>query len=92
MSIEVVVRLRTDEAAALRARSPDTPALRAVLEAAAELGVALDPADSAAAGSALAGWFVAYVADPDLAQEVVDRLAQCDAVEAAYIKPPAELP
>lgn len=92
MSIEVVVQVRSPEAVTLRAGRADTAAALEVTDAAAELGIALDPVDAEAAATPLANYFNAWVADPGYAQEVVERLLRCEAVESAYIKPPAEVP
>jgi len=92
MSIEVVVRIRDPEAASLRRGAVDSAALRDLSGATSELGIALDPMDDTGASGPLAGYFQVWVADPEYAREVVERLSRCAAVEAAYIKPPAEVP
>lgn len=92
MSIEVVVRVRDPEAGALRGNAADSPASIDLLQATSELGIALDPVDAEAEATPLAGYFRAWVADPEYAREVIERLSHCEAVDAAYIKPPAEVP
>lgn len=90
--MEVVVQVSPDVAPAVRGGTPSTEPSREIFDAAAELGVVLDPMDPGSAESPLADYFVVMVADPDLAQDIATRFQRCQAIEAAYVKPPAELP
>ena len=88
----VTVLIRSDTAPSLHQRKAETDAARDVLRTADELGVSLEPMHAGVDDPALAGYFSVEVADPASAQRVIERLGACEAVEAAYVKPPEAAP
>jgi len=65
---------------------------KALSDAAAELGVELQPLHPGQTHPLLASYFTADVPDRETAEKVVNRLSQFNMVEAAYLKPDDELP
>jgi hypothetical protein len=52
----------------------------------------LEPLHPGAEEPHLASYFTVEVQDPATADQVIARLKHCHAIEAAYLKPPDELP
>jgi hypothetical protein len=73
------------------ARGADAEA-RALLGVAHELGVALVPLHGGTDDARLARYFTVDVPDVARAEDIARRLRQVAGVEAAYVKPPDELP
>ncbi|MGH9902135.1 MAG: hypothetical protein ACRD68_10050, partial [Pyrinomonadaceae bacterium] len=69
-----------------------TAPTRELLRAAEDLGVELRPLDAGADSPALSRYFTVEVPNREAAERVVARLRRCGAVEAAYLKPPDEMP
>jgi hypothetical protein len=90
--IEVFVQLRADAARALRGVAPVGPEAAALRTALADLGVELEPVDPDTGDPALATHYWLHADDLDAATEIVARLRETGAVEAAYPKPRASLP
>lgn len=63
-----------------------------LLRAADELGVVLEPMHTDTNDPELQSFFTVEVSDPQAAEHVINRLQQCSAIEAAYLKPMDELP
>ena len=80
------------EALALQKRETTHPALQQILQILKELGLVLRPVHPGATDPLLAPYFTAEVRDIDQAEQVIQRLRQISVVEAAYVKPPAEMP
>ena len=88
----VMVQVRMDVALALQQRQPATNASEELLNAAGELGVVLKPVHPSAKDPHLMQYFMVEVQDLATAKQVISRLQDCKAVEAAYLKPPDEMP
>jgi hypothetical protein len=89
--MEITLQVRPDVARALQ-RGPPSAESQELLKAAADLGVSLEPIHPGAEDPLLISYFTVAVSDPASVEEVVNRLRQCRAVEAAYVKPPDALP
>ena len=90
--MEINVQVRADTASALSGveSSPEADILRSDLDA---LGVALRPVHPRAEDPLLAPYFVVEVGeDEELRERALAVLRDSPLVEAAYTKPPAELP
>jgi len=57
-----------------------------------ELELALEPMHLETNDPVLQSYFIVEVPDSVTAQRVIERLQQSPAIEAAYVKPPDELP
>lgn len=90
--MRVTTRVREDVASALHRRQPSTTESRELSQVADELGVALEPMHPSAEDPLLAPYFTVEVPDPATAERVIARLQNCEAVEAAYLKPPDAMP
>lgn len=66
--------------------------LNELLTAEKELGIVLEPLHPGAEDPYLSPYFKAKVPDHAKANSVINRLLNCKAVEAAYLKPSSELP
>lgn len=88
----VTVLVQRDSVSAVSERQPASRVARDLLRTADELGVSLEPMHPGVADPELAGYFTVDVPDEELAQQVIARLRACEAIEAAYIKPPEALP
>lgn len=80
--MRVIVQLRED--AAVESQQ--------LTDAAAELGIQLQPLHPGQTHPMLASYFTAEVPDRETADSVINRLSQFKTVEAAYLKPDDELP
>jgi hypothetical protein len=92
MAMQVTIRIRPEVARTLHQRQPATPAAEELFQVVEELGVALAPVHPGAEDPQLAPYFTIEVPDHATAEQVIARLQQCQAVEAAYLKPRDELP
>lgn len=90
--MQITIQVTTAAARRLHERAPPTPATEELARAAAQLGVALKPLHPGVEDPALATYFVVEVPDMATASQVMDQLQRCQAVEAAYVKPPDEMP
>jgi hypothetical protein len=90
--MQVMIKVKPEATEALHQRQGTTEASRALLQAAEELGVKLEPVHPGETDPTLAPYFVAEVEDPDEAEQVRARFDGMDATEGAYIKPPDSLP
>jgi hypothetical protein len=86
---QVSVHVRPDVARALQAGEAETPASKEILERASGLGVALEPVHPGTSAPDLLTHFTVYVEDAEKARAVAETLQRSDAVEGAYVTPPA---
>jgi hypothetical protein len=90
--MQVMIRVRPEVARTVHQRQPATPVAEELFQAVEELGAALAPVHPGAEDPHLAPYFTVEVPDHATAERVIARLQQCQAVEAAYLKPSDELP
>ena len=90
--MEITLQLKPDVARALANRGPRTKDLDELLNTAADLHVSFMPLHPRVEDPQLTTYFTTEVADPANVQEVISRLRQCRAVEAAYVKPQDAMP
>jgi hypothetical protein len=89
----VTVQLRPQIADALRQGSTTVAQAREVSDLVSARGSSMRPIlHDASSADALGTTFVVEAPDEEAAQALRQELAALDAVEAAYIKPPEELP
>ena len=90
--MQLTTRVRSDVASVLHHRRAAAPGSEELLQAAEELGMVLEPVHPNAEDPHLAPYFTVEVSDPATAEQAISRLQDCEAVEAAYLKPPDEMP
>lgn len=90
--MQVTVQVSTDVARALHQRGPPTAGSEALLRMIESFGFMLEPMHHDTDDPILRNYFIVEVTDYGTAQRVMDRLQHSEAVKAAYIKPPDELP
>jgi len=90
--MEITLQLKPNVARALANREPLTEDSDELLKTAAELHLSLVPLHPGVEDPQLTTYFTAEVADHAHVQEVISRLRQCHAVEAAYVKPQDAMP
>jgi hypothetical protein len=90
--IEISVQLRPDVARALAHRGPPTTESAGVLDAAARLGVALEPLHPGADDPLLAPHYVARASGTESAEALRRALAEVPGIDGAWMKPADELP
>jgi hypothetical protein len=92
MTIQITVKVSTDVARTLHGGGPPTGKSEELLKIVDELGVLLEPVHPGAKDPLLAPYFMVEVPDSITAERILTHLQKCCAIEAAYIKPPDELP
>ena len=90
--VQITIRVRPEAARGLRQRQATTPVTSELFRTAEDLGVELEPMHPQVSDINLASYYTAEVADIVAAEQAIARLQRCEAVEAAYIKPPDALP
>jgi len=90
--MHVTVQVSADVARTLHERGSPTTGSQELLQTAEELRVVLEPMHPGAEDPHLAPYFTVEVPDSATAEQVIARLQHCKAIEAAYLKPPDELP
>jgi hypothetical protein len=97
--MRVIVQLQENAATELQQGQPQSlnaaaekSETKALTDAAAELGVELQPLHPGQTHPLLASYFTADAPDRETAEKVVNRLSQFNIVEAAYLKPDDEPP
>jgi len=90
--MDVTIQVKGAVARILRTRESPTIEAQELLRVANSLGVSLEPLDPETKDPHLALYFRVRVPDVETAQRVISFLRHCRAIEAAYIKPPEELP
>jgi hypothetical protein len=92
LTMKVIIQVSADVARALRQRSPPIAESEELLRIIETLGLRLEPMHHDADDPNLQTYFTVEVQDQATAQRVIDRLQQLEGIEAAYVKPPDELP
>lgn len=92
MKIQITVQVSVDVARTLHRRGPPTTKSQELFKIVEELGVLLEPMHPGAEDPLLAPYFTVEVPDSTTAERVITHLRQSKAIEAAYLKPPDELP
>lgn len=90
--MQVVIQVTADVARALHQLGPPTDESEALVQVMETSGLTLEPIHPGTDDPSLQTYFMADVEDPGTAQELINRLQQMPGIEAAYIKPPDELP
>lgn len=90
--MQVTVQVPPDVARTLHQRGPPTAKSQALLGVIEGFGFTLEPMHLDTDDPKLQSYFLIDVPDHATARRVIDRLKQSEAVEAAYVKPPDELP
>jgi hypothetical protein len=90
--IQITVRVTEDVARAIHQKGPSTTESEELFKVTNELGVLLNPMHPDVEDSILASFFIVEVPDKTTADRVITHLQQSKAIEAAYVKPPDELP
>jgi hypothetical protein len=91
-TMQVTVQVSADVARALHQQGPPTAESEGLLRITETFGLMLEPMHHDTDDPNLQSYFIVRVPDHATAQRVIDRLQQTVAVEAAYVKPPDELP
>jgi hypothetical protein len=90
--MEITIRIRGDVARSLqRLKSPSVES-QELLRTVADIGVSVEPLHPGIDDPRLVRYFRITVPDPVVAEQVIARLWQLPAVEAAYIRPPDATP
>lgn len=92
ITMQITVQVSADVARALYQRGPPTAESEELLRIMNTFGIKLEPLHRNTYDPSLQRYFIVEVPDRATAQQVMDRLQQLEAVEAAYVKPPDELP
>ena len=92
--MRVIVQLQEDAAMELQQGQVDrtSSSTKELLDAAAGLGARLEPLHPGQTHPLLTPYFMVEVADREAAQKVIDSLSRFQIVEAAYLKPPEQMP
>ena len=90
--MQVTVQVSADAACALQIRSPPTKESEELLRIIETFGFTLEPMHCDTDDANLQRYFIVEVPDHVTAQRVIERLLQSKAIEAAYVKPPDEMP
>jgi hypothetical protein len=91
--VQISVQVQPDLAAAVHGRESPTAEVDDLNRSLEELGLSLQPVHPGADDPLLAPYFTVEVPDDEeLAVRVLAVLEESGAVEAAYVKPPAEPP
>ena len=92
MKIQVVIKVSEDLAQTLQGQGAPTSESQKLLKKIEELGILFEPMHPGAGDTLLDSYFIAEVLDSAEAERVIDHLLRVKAVEAAYFKPPDEMP
>ncbi len=92
MKIQVIIQVSTDVARILHQRGAPTTESKELFRITEELGVLLKPMHPGAEDPLLNQYFLVEVPDSATAERVIAHLRRSKAIEAAYLKPPDELP
>ena len=86
----VTVQVTLEAARVLQNQSDPTPSSEELIAVLEELEISLEPLHPGTGDPVLITFFTVDVVDADMAEKVINQLLKSDAVEAAYLKPPAE--
>ena len=92
MTTNVILQVRPEAARELGRQRFETPGAKEVAETVNAMGASLEQMHPGVADATLAQYFTVEVPEETAAKEAIDRLMNCEAVEAAYVKPSDELP
>jgi hypothetical protein len=92
ISTSVSLKLDSGLAQKLRVGGDIDAALRGVIDAFLELEVWPEPMGGQGAATPLHPYFVLHLEDPEAANRAIQRLLQCEGVDAAFVKPQGEPP
>lgn len=92
MAVDVVVQVRPEAARELSGQRFESHGAKEVAETVSALGASLAQMHPGVSDTTLAQYFTVEVPEEAAAKEAVDRLMNCEAVEAAYVKPSDEMP
>ena len=90
--MQVILQVQPATAVSLHRGLEASEAAANLLQTAKKLGVVLRSLRASSKDSPLASGFTVEVPDRATADWVIQELRDCDAVEAAYLVPPTELP
>ena len=90
--MQVTVQVSADVACALGQRGPPTADSEVLSRMMKTFGLTLQPMHAGTDDPNLQSYFTVEVPDHATSQRVLNRLQQAAAIEAAYVKPPDELP
>lgn len=90
--MQATVQVTGDVARAIRARQTSTWEAKGLLGLLNEWGVTVTPLHSDTADPELQTYFVMDLPDDGSAEEILGHLRDMAGVEAAYVKPPDDLP
>ncbi len=90
--MNVIIKLQTDAALAIGKKLPPNDKVAEILATAKEAGVELKPLHPGVRDQSLMTYYYVDVPPYSNAEDIASRFRACKAVEAAYIKPPDELP
>ena len=91
-TIQVIVQVSAGVGRALHQGGPPTAESAELLKIIETFGLKLEPMHRDTDDPNFQSYFIVEVPDHATAQRVMDRLQQSEAVKAAYVKPPDELP
>ena len=86
----VTVQVTLEVARVLQNQSEPTPSSEELISVLEELKITLEPIHPDTEDPLLVTFFTVDVLDSDTAEKVINRLLLSEAIEAAYLKPPAE--
>ena len=90
--MHITVKLSPEAAQALHRNRAGAPTSEEVLRCVQEKGATLEALHPGADNPLLTPYFKVDVPDEKAAQELLGRIKQCKAVQAAYVKPPDAVP
>ena len=86
----VTVQVTEEVARVLQNQSEATPSSEGLIAVLEEMDIILKPLHPGTQDPVLITFYTVEVLDSDAAERVVNRLLPLEAIEAAYLKPPAE--
>ncbi|GAB61441.1 MAG: hypothetical protein DWB56_14060 [Candidatus Jettenia sp.] len=92
ITMQVIVQVSADVASALHQRGTLTAKSKELVRIIEIFNLTLHPMHRDTDDPNLQSYFIVEVPDHATAQRVTDRLRRLEAVKAAYVKPPDELP
>jgi len=90
--MQITIKTLPDVSRSIHERGPPTTESEELLRVVETFGVVLKPMHSDMEDPNLMSYFIVDVPDTTTTQHVITRLRQLGAIEAAYVKPPDELP